>query len=463
MEAIEPPYDLALRGGTVVNETGATVQDVYISGGRVVALVDPKAEPLAAVRERDVSRLHILPGIIDAHTHFRTLSKHSDNFAQMARSAAFGGVTTVLAHIMGMNASDLRPGERATRFVEEATEGSAVDYGFHLAITDEPGTLEDIPGVVKSGISSFKMFMAYRARGMQIDDGAMLTAMQVINDAGGTVMIHAEAGDLADKLEADRQGEQAIRALAESRPTWIESEATRRALVIAEKAGITPYFVHVSCIEALQEIIDARARGQQVIAESCPQYLNLSIEDFIRLGTVAKIAPPLREAGQTAAMVAAALQGHVQVVGSDHAPYTVADKQLDDVWAAPMGAPGTETLIVSTWRAIQAGGGDVSLLVRLLSAEPARVFGLYPSKGLIAVGSTADLTVVDLRGETVIDGSAQHNTSGYSVYDGLRSPIRVDSSYLGGQPLLVDGQLANEQLGRFVPRGPAFANPAAAC
>lgn len=452
MRAANDLHDLAIRGGTVVHEHASARADVYVTDGRVAALVDPAGIPLPARTEVDASGLHVLPGVIDGHVHFRTLSKHSDNFEEMTRSAAYGGVTTVIAHIMGMKASDLRPVDRAGKFLDEAREGASTDYGFHLAITDEPGTLEDIPEIVKLGVSSFKMFMAYRARGLQIDDGTMLAAMQVIERAGGLVMIHAEAGDLADRLEQEQKSEQSVRALANGRPPWIEAEATRRALVIAEKAGTRPYFVHVSCTDALREIAEARARGQQVTAETCPQYLNLSVDDFVRLGGLAKIAPPLREAGESAAMVAATLAGQVQVVASDHSPYTASDKQLDDVWAVPMGAPGTETLVTATWRALRAGGGDIRQLVRTLCAEPARALGLYPTKGVVAVGSDADLTIVDQQSETVVDGSQQHNTSGYSVYDGMLSPIEVKSSYLRGQPLLREGTLVSENLGCMVPR-----------
>lgn len=449
-------YDLAVHGGTVVSEHGAIESDIYVSGGRIAVLADPGVGPLAARTQINAVGLHVLPGVIDAHVHFRTLSKHSDNFQQMSRSAAHGGVTTVIAHIMGMNAADLRPAERAVKFIDEADQGASTDYGFHLAITDEPGTLEDIPEISKMGVNSFKMFMAYRARGMQIDDGTMLAAMEVIHDAGGAVMVHAEAGDLADRLELERKGEQTVYALAQSRPPWIEAEATRRALVIAEKAGCGIYFVHVSCSEALRQIAIARSHGQAVTAETCPQYLNLSLDDFVRLGGLAKIAPPLRAAGDNTALVAAALAGDVQVVASDHSPYTAADKQLDDLWAVPMGAPGTETLITATWRALQAGGGDICQLARVLCAEPARAFGLYPAKGAIAVASDADFTIVDLRSDTIIDGSKQHNTSGYSLYDGMVVPIRVKSSYLRGQPLLRGDALENESLGRFIPRGPGF-------
>lgn len=446
-------YDLAVRGGTLVDEYGETHADIYVRDSKVVAVADP-AVALAARAEFDATGLHVLPGVIDAHVHFRTLSKHSDNFYEMTRSAAHGGVTTVLAHIMGMNTTQLRPLARAMTFLDEASHGSATDFGFHLAIADEPGTLEDIPEVVALGVRSFKMFMAYRARGMQIGDGSMLAAMQTIEEAGGRVMIHAEAGDLADQLEAEYRGRQDVLALSDSRPPWIEAEATRRALVIAGQAGTTAYFVHVSSKEALYEIMRARSEGQRVIAETCPQYLNLTVDDFARLGGLAKIAPPLRSREHAAALLAGVVAGEVQVVGSDHSPYTKAAKQLGDLWDVPMGAPGTETLVASTWRALQSYGGSVQQLVRVLCAEPARAFGLYPRKGTIAVGSDADFTIVDMAGETTIDGEKQHNTSGYSVYDGLTSPLRVHSSFLRGAQLLSDGGLVADHLGELPSRVP---------
>lgn len=448
-------YDTALRGGVVVDAASARPADVYVKDGRIAAILEQNQPPLRAAREFDMTGLHVLPGVLDAHTHFRTFSKHSDNFFEMARSAAYGGVTTVLGHIMGMNATELRPRDRVATFVEEAQQGSPLDYGFHVAIANEPHTLDDIPEIAEMGVNSFKMFMAYRARGMQIDDGMMLASMQAIEGIGGQVMIHAEAGDLADQLEQAFVGRNTVRALAESRPPWVEAEATRRALVIAERAEATPYFVHVSCTESLVEIADARARGQRVLMETCPQYLNLTVHDFERIGPLAKIAPPLRDVGDIDALVESVLNGTVDVVASDHSPYRVVDKDLDDVWAVPYGAPGTETLIPATWSAIRARGGSISDLVRVLCTDPASIFGLAGRKGSIAVGLDADFTIVDLDGETVVDGSAQHNTSGYSPYDGLRSPLSVHSTFLRGRPLLADGALLSEDSGEFLRRGVA--------
>lgn len=449
-------FDLVIRNGTVVHENGTVVQDVYVRDGSIAALSSPTSH-FSAEAEIDASGLHVLPGIIDAHTHFRTFSKHSDDFASMSRSAAHGGVTTVIAHIMGMNVTENSPAERVAHFIAEAAGGgSSTDYGFHVAITDESGTIGDIAEIAGMGVNSYKMFMAYRARKMQVDDGMMLSAMEAIRLVGGTVMVHAEAGDLADKLEHDAQEsleEQDAELLADSRPPWIEGEATRRAIVIASKAGCPVYFVHVSCRDALDAIGDARRRGQRIYTETCPQYLNLTVDDFVRLGGLAKIAPPLRAPLDRTSLVAAAAAGDVQVVASDHSPYTVEDKDLSDLWAVPMGAPGTETLLSMTWRALAADGAPISLLARVLSAEPARIFGLYPRKGTLSVGSDADITVVDLHRRTTVRGSEQHNTSGYSIYDGLDAPLSVVASFLRGAPLLQDGTLVDAKMGRFIARG----------
>lgn len=446
-------YDLGLVGGIVVDEAGMYAADVYVKDARVEALVNPGAT-LPSDQVIDASGLHILPGLIDSHTHFRTFSKHCDAFSDMARSAAHGGITTVIAHVMGMNATDRGLLERVEHFLGEIEGTAATDYALHAGLADERGALDEIPSVIQLGVTSFKMFMAYRARGLMVTDGFMLQAMRRIHAAGGVAMIHAEAGDVADALELDlkQSAEDDLEAVAASRPPWVEAEATRRALVLAERAGCSPYFVHVSSPEAMAEILAARASGQRVYAETCPQYLNLHHGDFIRLQGKAKVAPPLRDDARRARMLEAALTGSIDVIGSDHAPYRAEDK-AGDLWAAPMGAPGTETLAVMTARALGSDvGPDLTALVRLVSAQPARIFGLYPRKGAIMVGSDADFTLVDTASGSTVDGEKQHNLSGYSVYDGLSSPIRIVASFLRGQPLLTDSGLSTESGGSFLAR-----------
>lgn len=448
-----PAADLAITGGTVVAETGARPGDLYVRDGRIVAITEP-GQGLGSRAMFDATGLHILPGLIDAHAHFRSFTKHRDAFADTSRSAAYGGVTTIIGHLMGMGASPFRPRDRVAHVMEEAARGASTDYSFHVGLADEPYALEDIEAIIDLGLPSFKMFMAYRARGIMVDDRFMLRAMAVVAAGGALPLVHAEAGDVADHLEGRiREAGTPVgpAALAASRPSWVEAEATRRALALARAAGSDAYFVHVSSPDAVEAIRAAPAGDAAIYAETCPQYLTLTIDDFARIGGLAKIAPPLRSEAERGQLLRKVAQGDLQVIASDHSPYSVADK-TGDLWAIPFGAPGTETLLTMTWRALRAAGLEVTDLSRLLATAPARIFGLYPLKGVIAVGSDADLTIVDLAGTTVIDGHAQHNTSGYSMYDGMTSPLRLVATFLRGRSLLRDGAVAPRAHGKFLSR-----------
>jgi D-hydantoinase len=447
------PFDLVLRGGTLVHEDGEENVDLYVREGKVAALVDTPST-FAAADEIDARGLHLLPGIIDAHTHFKTFSRHCDSFDSMTTSAAHGGVTTVIAHVMGMNASDLGLRQRVERFLGEAQSSAFTDFSLHAGLADEANALDDIPAVVEMGIRSFKLFMAYRGRGLMSDDGFFLAALREVSRFGALPLVHAELGDVADRLEAELRlahPEPTPSVVAETRPSWIETEAVRRAIKLAAIASSKLYVVHVSHPDTLQVITAARARGQTVYGETCPQYMTLSLRDYARLGGPAKIAPPLRDRGATREMARQAVAGAIDIVASDHAPYTLSDKTID-LWDCPVGAPGTETLLALAWRALKACGGQPSTLVRLIGANPARVFGLYPRKGCLKVGSDADITLVDFSQSVTIDGSAQHNSSGYSVYDGMTSPLQVVGTILRGTRLLWNGVLSDTPAGILVSR-----------
>jgi len=449
-------FDLAILGGDVVSETEIIPADIYVREGRVAGLTE-RGLRLPAKVTSDATGLHVLPGVLDVHAHFRWFSPHSDTFAQMSRSAAFGGVTTVIGHLMGMNTSSLRPRDRVERMLGEAEGNATTDYSFHLGLADEDHALSDIERIVSMGITSFKMFMAYRSRKIMVDDLFMLQALRRLRAEGALPLIHAELGDAADELEAEIRGHErnpGPAALARSRPPWIEAEAVRRALTLARAAGSDCYFVHLSTADSVNHVVEARSQGQVAFAETCPQYLNLTTEDFVRAGNVAKIAPPLRSEEHRNGLLQAVKGGRVNVVGSDHSPHTVADKQGGDLWAVPWGAPGTETLLPMTWRALQSVGLDLTAVARLLAAEPARIFGLYPRKGTIAVGSDADFTIVDTSATTTIASSQQHSSAGYSLYDRIKCPMRLTGTFLRGRPLLVNGELRDDRDGRFLARSP---------
>jgi dihydropyrimidinase len=430
--------DLLIENGTVVHENGLVRADVAVSDGRIIGLLDGD-RPVEAERTVDATGLHVLPGVIDAHTHCRTWSKHCDDFQSMNRSAAHGGVTTTLTFITGMHATPLTLLQRVGEIAREASETAYTDYDFHVALVDEPSALEDLQKLLEQGVRSFKMFMTYRERGFLASGEFIFRAMRLIGRAGGIAMIHAEDGDIIDTLTSEVRdaGVTGHEAYVRGRPNWTEATAARRALELAEHANCPVYFVHVSTAEALKVLQEAKQRGQEVYIETCPHYLLLTDELAKEQGALAKIAPPIRFEADRASLLEALRVGAIDVVGSDHSAFSLEQKDtsLHDFADIPVGAPGVETILPMTWRAIAAAGGSISDLARVLSSAPARIFGLE-RKGRIAVGFDADFTLVDLETESVVDGSRQHNNSGYSMYDGWTSPLSVRASFVRGRELL---------------------------
>ncbi|WP_033288865.1 dihydroorotase [Amycolatopsis jejuensis] len=443
-------YSLALRGGSIVSDTGTARKDVFVTGGVISAIADPDNE-IEAERTVDLHGKHVLPGIIDAHTHFRTWSKHSDSLSELAVSAAYGGVTSLCGFVMGMHMSEHDLLGRIGACRAEGASGMPIDFGFHAAIAAEPGTVDQIPEAIDRGVTTFKMFMINRARKMMVDDAFLHTAMRRIADHGGLAMVHAELEDVVGSLSAQLRGNtDDIGLFTGSRPAWVEAEATRRALRLAADAGCPLYVVHVTCEAALDEIRAARQRGQTVFAETCPQYLTLTEADQRAQQGLAKVAPPLRTERDCQVLADAVLSGEIDVVSSDHAPYEKSVKS-GAFAEVPVGMPGTETLLPVTWKAISDRGGSLNTLVRVLATSPAETLGI-PGKGRIDVGYDADFTVIDTAGETVIDGSALHSTAGYSCFDGWTAPLRVENTFLRGEPLLEKGSLPEVPAGVFLPR-----------
>lgn len=447
--------DVLFSGGTVVTATGSRPGNVVVRNGRIAAITDP-ATVLPARETVDVSGYHVLPGVIDGHSHFRTWSRHCDDLGELTTSAAYGGVTTQLAFVMGMNApgTDLR--SRVQACIDEGLNSSPIDFAFHAAIADEPNTLAQIDEAYELGVTSFKMFMINRARKMMVDDGFLYAAMAKIAALGGLAMVHAELEDLSAALSSAASTiDDVHERFSAARPTWLEAEATRRALVVAERTECPLYVVHVTCAAALDEIRTARSRGQRVYAETCPQYLGLTHDDERRLGGLAKVAPPLRAESDRKALLSAVLDGDIDVVSSDHAPYERSVKADPSTPFAdvPVGMPGTETLLPVTWRLLSEAGGDIALLHRVLTGNPAQIFGI-DRKGSLEVGFDADLTIVDMNQSTRIDGSALHSRAGYSAFDGWTSPLSVVRTYQRGQEVLTGhGELADGR-GTFLSRTP---------
>jgi dihydropyrimidinase len=447
--------DLLIRGGRVVTGAGVMEASVAIHGATIAAVCDPRM-PVVASEVVDARGAYILPGAIDPHLHFRVFNAMVDDFETVTRSAAHGGVTTVIPFTGGPEGSSVGAG--LDHWIREGQERALVDFAMHCRLRPEPALVEQIPDAVARGVASIKMFQAYRKRGMLFSDDLLLRAMQLAAREGALAMVHAENGWVIDLLEdqllaAGRTGPEHYLA---SRPHVAEAEAVSRAIALAGLAGCPLYVVHLSTADGLEAISQARTRGQAVYAETCPQYLLLTDDEMRRQKGLAKIAPPLRWDRDREALWRGLRDGFVQTVGSDHAPFTVADKAIGEtnIFEAGFGMPGVETMVPLT---VGAALADRRLsppqLAAVLSENTARIFGLYPRKGAIQAGADADLMVLDPDAEWTIRAADLHSHAGYTCFEGWRVRGRIRLTLLRGRPLVRDGELLQKPgYGRFIPR-----------
>jgi dihydropyrimidinase len=417
-------YETIVTGGRLVDATNVIPGDLCIRDGKIEAVVR-EARPGPGTRVVDARGCYVLPGILDAHVH----PVYADNLETLSLGAAHGGVTTLL-HFVGSGkfaAWGAKPEwsleDSIRHFQEEGERTSYLDFGFHAALAQADDYRRSVPGAVGLGVASFKMFMAYRSRGMMLTDDQLLDAMETIAAAGALAMVHAENGSAIDHLEqkliaAGRTGPEHY---LESRPSLLEAEATARAVVLARIAACPLYVVHVSCREALAVTTRAKAEGQRVFAETCPHYLVLTDDEVRRQGPGAKIGPPLRTRADVDALWGYARDGAVDTVASDHGAHPPEAKRrgADNIFAAAFGVPGTETLLPITYHyGVQEGRIPITRLVDLLAERPAKIFGLYPRKGTWQVGADADLVVLDPAGSVTVTAGSQHSNAGYTPYEG---------------------------------------------
>ena len=461
---MDEPYDLVVRGGTVVTSAERTVADVAMSGGRVVALGRALG---TARREIDASGLLVLPGGVDSHCHVEQLSAAglmcADDFESATVSAAFGGTTTLVsfaAQHRGMSVTEV------VRDYHECAEPKAVvDYAFHIIVSDPtPKVLhEELPPLIQEGYRSLKVFMTYDR--LRLDDYQILQVLALARREGALTMVHAENHDMIRWLGEGllAAGHRAARFHAVAHAALAEREAVSRMLTLAELVDAPVFIVHVSTPEALEAIKSARERGQRVHAETCPQYLFLTADDLNREGVEGAkyfCSPPPRDEAAQEALWEALRDGTLGCFTSDHAPY-----RLDTTGKLARGpnpsfreiASGVPGLEVRTALLFSEGVGqgriDLHRFVELTSTEPARIFGLFPRKGTIAVGSDGDLALWDPEREVELGSSGLHDRVGYTPYQGRRVrgwPVTVVRR---GEVVIEEGQLRAESgSGRYLPR-----------
>jgi len=458
-------FDLVIRSGRVVTPSGVVVGDVGVSGGRIAAIgqgIDP------GELEVDATGRVIFPGIVDAHVHLGVPvlgTSSADDVESGTRAAAFGGVTTVI------DFSVQEPGEGLLASVERrraAIAGRAlVDVALHANFTDHsPANLAEIPALLAGGVPSLKIFTAYGARGMQLADPAIVRVAEAVGAAGGLLMVHAENGDAIDFLveRAQARGETAPPMHEKCRPDLVEAEAIQRVATLARLADCPLYVVHLSSLRGLEVIRRARAEGWRIHAETCPQYLILDRRRYEGEGGHRFIAsPPLRSQADRQALTAAVIGGEIEVISTDHCPFRLAQKDIapGDFSRTPGGLPGVETLFPLMFgHLVPLGDGGLTprsnasliLLARVLAENPARLFGLAPTKGALREGADADFFIFDPNPIRFIRNVDLHGAADWSPYEGMEVRGEIRAVYLRGQRLVDGGQLyCAPGVGRFMP------------
>lgn len=450
------PFDTLIVNGTVATATDTYAADVAISGGRITAIGQnlPRENTTRII---DAKNKYVMPGGIDVHTHLDMPfggTTSADDFETGTRAAAFGGTTTLIDFAIQYKGQPLRAA--FDTWMQKAAPKATTDYAFHCIITDLPNArLDEMGEMVREGVPSFKLFMAYPGVFM-LDDATIFKAMRAASKIGGMICMHAENGGAIDVIvqQALAEGKTAPKYHALTRPTTAEGEATGRAIALAEMAGSPVYIVHLSCNDALEKVREARDRGLPVYAETCPQYLYLSLDDMDKPGFEAAkyvFTPPLREKWHQEKLWTGLKQDHLQVVSTDHCPFCFKEQKemgKDDFTKIPNGGPGIEHRM----SLIYSGGVgkerfSVNRFVELVSTTPAKIFGLYPRKGTVAVGSDADLVIFDPNREHIISAKTHHMRVDYSMFEGIKIKGMPDVVLSRGR-VLVDGEQFHGKAGQ---------------
>ena len=439
-----PRVDTIVRGGRIVTSTDVFEAAIAIEGDKIAA-IGPEALLPPADRVIDAQGKYVLPGLIDCHLH---VGPEYDDWKTAPLAAAYTGLTTLLPFVTYDEGESL-PGA-AARLREEASALSVLDFGFHFILNHEPHILEGIAETFRMGVTSFKLFMTYKKRPKRmVSDEFIAKTMERLAALGGLCQLHCENGDVLCYLEdkAIAQGRTAPTDFPGTCPDWTEEEAINRAILIGRLTDCPVYVVHLSTKLGLERIKRAQAEGQKVWTETCPQYLLLTDKEMQRLGPFAKIGPPLRPADgpDRAALWAGSEAGFISTVASDHSPRVPAAKEpghknifVDpDGKPIPFGAPSLETLVPLMYtEGVVNRGLPMTWMARVLAENPARIFGLYPRKGVIRVGADADLCIWDEAPAWAIERAQHLGIAGFTPYEGWQARGKPWMTLLRGQVLL---------------------------
>lgn len=457
---------IVIKGGKVVTAVDSYTADVRIEGEKIVSIGNDIEKP----GDEIISALgcYVLPGGIDTHTHFDLdvgSTVTADDFESGTRAALVGGTTTILDY------ATQNRGESLKVALEGQHKKSAglchCDYGFHMGITDWNDEVSaEMEDMILEGVTSFKLYMAYKGN-LQVDDSVIFKALRRCKEVKGLIGFHCENGDVIDVLisEAKKNGNKAPVFHALARPAEVEREAVARVLNIAEIANAPVYIVHLSTKEGLLSILDAKKRGNEVYAETCPQYLLLNDSLYGEKdstsfeGAKYVMSPPLRKAEDQAALWRGLKSGEINTIGTDHCSFNYKGQKelgLKDFSKIPNGAPGVEhrMQLIYTYGVLK-GNISINEMVALTSTNAAKLFGIFPQKGAIAVGSEADIVVLNPNHSSQITAEGQLQKVDYTPYEGFEQHGKIEYVFLRGSKVVVSAELASQKpSGKYLVRQP---------
>jgi dihydropyrimidinase len=451
-----------IRNGRVVTAVDDYSADVLIEDGRVVVI--GKKLSMDADRTIEAKGRLVLPGGIDPHTHMELPfggTSASDTFETGTIAAAHGGTTTIIDFAVQSKGQALQ--QAVDVWHKKADGRTSIDYGFHLICTDLPDSrLPEMKQLIRAGVSSFKLFMAYPGVFL-VDDGTIYKAMVAAGEDGGLICMHAENGVVIDVLvkRALAEGKTAPKYHALTRPTKAEAEGVHRAIALAEIAHSPVYIVHLSCDDSLQEVTRARDMGVPAYAETCPQYLFLDYSVYEKPGFEGAkyvMTPPIRDKSNQEPLWRGLQFNDLQVVSTDHCPFCFKEqKELgkDDFSKIPNGGPGVEHRMSLIYNGgVVSGKIDVNRFVEITSTNAARIFGLFPRKGTIAVGSDGDIVIFDPNEEMTISAKTHHMNVDYSAYEGMKVRGVTKTVLSRGNVVIDEGKYVGKPgMGQFLKRG----------
>jgi dihydropyrimidinase len=451
-----------IKNGRIITAVDDYKADILIDDG-IVSMIGKTLE-IDADKTYDAEGCLVIPGGIDPHTHMELPfggTSASDTFETGTRAAAFGGTTTIIDFAVQSKGQSLAAA--VDTWHQKAEGRTSIDYGFHIICTDLPDErLPEMKQMIREGVSSFKLFMAYPGVFL-VDDGTIYNAMTTAAEAGGLICMHAENGIVINAIikRALAEGKTAPKYHALTRPTKAEAEGVHRAIAIAEMAHSPVYIVHLSCDDALLEVTAARDAGIPAYAETCPQYLFLDYSVYEQPGFEGAkyvMTPPIREKFNQDKLWRGLQYNDLQVISTDHCPFCFKEQKelgLNDFTKIPNGGPGVEHRMGLVYNGgVATGRITLNRWVEITSTNAARIFGLFPRKGTIAVGSDADIVLFDPNAEMTISAKTHHMNVDYSCYEGMKIKGVTRTVLSRGRAVIEDGQYVGKPgMGQFLKRG----------